>query len=60
MKKAKEQEAQSGADMKFDAQAPPRVEAFEGEPLSTNYHETIHSLFLASSIALLLYAAAPN
>jgi hypothetical protein len=57
MKKAKEQEAQSAADMKYDAEAPPRVEGFEGP---TNYHEVVHSLFLASSVVLLLYFAAPN
>lgn len=57
MKKAKEQEAQSAADMKYDAEAPPRVEGFEND---RNYHEVVHSLFLASSVVLLLYFAAPN
>lgn len=55
MKKAKEQEAQSAADKKYDAEAPVR-EGFE-DPM--NYHEAIHSLFLASSVLLLLYFAAP-
>ena len=64
MKKAKEQEAQSAADMKFDAQAPPRVESFlscslESENPATS-NEIVHSLFLAASVVLLLYAAAPN
>ena len=57
MKKAKEQEAQSAADKKYDAEAPARVEGFEDSP---NYHEVIHSLFLASSVLLLLYFAAPT
>jgi hypothetical protein len=58
MKKAKEQQVQSGADMKFDAAAPPRVEQFE------NYNDSsksiLLSLFLSSSVVLILYAAAPN
>lgn len=63
MKKAKQQEAQSAADMKYDAQAPP-PEGFENcvveweKPDTSN--EIFHSLFLASAVVLLLYAAAPN
>jgi hypothetical protein len=63
MKKAKQQEAQSAADMKYDAQAPP-AEGFENcvveweKPDTSN--EIIHALFLASAVALLLYAAAPT
>lgn len=63
MKKAKQQEAQSAADMKYDAQAPP-AEGFENcvveweKPDTSN--EIIHALFLASAVALLLYTAAPT
>lgn len=57
MKKAKEMEAQSAADRKFDATAPPR-EGFQGCEEKT--HEITHALFLATSVLLLLYAAAPN
>lgn len=63
MKKAKQQETQSAADMKYDAQAPP-PEGFENcivewEKPDTS-KEIIHALFLASAVALLLYAAAPS
>lgn len=64
MKKAKDQEAQSAADMKYDAQAPPRVESFtscvvEWESQDKT-HEILHSLFLAASVVLILYAVAPS
>jgi hypothetical protein len=59
MKKAKEQEVQTGADTKFDATAPPRVEGFQSYEES-KYHSIIHSLFLATSTVLFLYAAAPS
>lgn len=59
MKKAKEQEAQSGADTKFDAQAPPRVEQFQ-DYSESNYHQIMHSLFLASATVLLFYGVAPK
>ncbi len=58
MKKAKEQQVQSGADMKFDAAAPPRVEQFENYNGSSK--SILLSLFLSSSVVLILYAAAPN
>lgn len=58
MKRAKEQQVQSGADMKFDAAAPPRVEQFENYDGSSK--SILLSLFLASSVVLILYAAAPN
>ena len=57
MKKSKEMEAQSAADMKYDAKAPPR-EGFQD--CTDTYNEIAHSLFLASAVLLLLYAAAPN
>ena len=56
MKKAKEMEVQSSVDMKYDAQA--AKEGFEG--CSEKYHEITHALFLATSVLLILYAAAPN
>lgn len=65
MKKAKEQEVQGSADMKYDADAPPRVEAFGGDVIvvwesKKREKEITLGLFLASSILLLLYAAAPD
>jgi hypothetical protein len=57
MKKAKEMEAQTAADRKFDATAPPR-EGFED--CNETPHEITHALLLATSVLLLLYAAAPN
>lgn len=57
MKKAKEIEAQVDADRKFDATAPPR-EGFVD--CSEKPHEITHALFLATSVLLFLYAAAPN
>lgn len=63
MKKAKQQETQSAADMKYDAKAPP-PEGFESCVVEWETpdmsKESIHGLFLASAVALLLYAAAPN
>ena len=59
MKKAKEQEAQSAADTKFDAQAPPRVEQFQ-DYCESKYHEIVHSLFLAAATVLLFYGVAPK
>lgn len=65
MKKAREMEVQSGADMKYDATAPARVEAFGGDVIVVweqrkKQHEITLGLFLASSILLFLYAAAPE
>lgn len=64
MKKAKLQEAQSAADMKYDAAAPKRLESFEDCVVEwdppNNFHTISHSLFLASAVLLLFYAAAPN
>lgn len=57
MKKSKELEAQSSADMKYDATAPP-PEGFQN--CDTEYHETVNALLLAASVLLLLYAGAPN
>ncbi len=64
MKRAKEQESQSAADMKYDAQPPPRIEGY------TQYveviwekpyrKESIAGLFLASAVLLFMYAAAPD
>ena len=63
MKRAKEQQAQSAADMKYDATAPP-PEGFQGVVVEwedpNRYHEIIHGLLLAASVALFLYAAAPG
>lgn len=64
MKKAKDQEAQSAADMKYDATAPPRLESFQNCVVEwdkpSKVHEITHSLFLASAALLILYAAAPQ
>lgn len=63
MRKAKQQETQSAADMKYDAEVPP-PEGFEsctvewGKPDTT--HESIHALLLATAALLFFYAAAPN
>jgi hypothetical protein len=57
MKKAKEMEAQSTADKKYDATAPPR-EGFED--CTDGTAGILHSLLLASSVLLILYAVAPN
>lgn len=59
MKKAKEQEVQTGADTKFDAAAPARVEGFESYQ-EMKYHSIIHSLLLTTATVLFLYAAAPS
>jgi hypothetical protein len=63
MKKAKEQQAQSAADMKYDATAP-APEGFQNCIVEwenpNQYHEIVHALFLAASAALFLYAAAPG
>lgn len=64
MKKAKSQEVQSAADMKYDAVAPPRVDGFQGCVVEwespTKEKEITSSLFLASAVLLLLYAVAPE
>jgi hypothetical protein len=64
MKKAKGQEVQSAADMKYDATPPPPVEGFQGCVVewenTQRPHEIIKSLFLASSVLLFLYAVAPE
>jgi hypothetical protein len=63
MRKAKEQQAQSAADMKYDATVPARegfqacVVEWEGRD---KYHEVVQSLFLASAVLLFLYAASPS
>lgn len=65
-KRARYMEAQSGADTKYDAKPPARVEPFEnwvtiewnGE--ETKAKEITVALFLATSVLLFLYAAAPN
>lgn len=59
MKRAKEQEAQTGADTKFDAKAPARVEGFQEYRLE-KYDSIMHSLLLATATVLFFYAAAPN
>ena len=64
IKRAKEQEAQSGADTKYDATPPPRLENFQDVTIvwTNNIHEkeVTLGLFLASAVLLLLYAAAPE
>lgn len=64
MKKAKIQEAQSAADMKYDANAPARLEAFENCVVEWETDDSLqtipHALFLATSVLLILYAAAPS
>lgn len=66
IKKAKLMESQSGADMKYDATPPPRVEGYgdwveiqwDGEEEKAK--EITLGLFLATAVLLLLYTAAPN
>lgn len=64
MRRAKIQEAQSAADMKYDAEAPRRVESFENCVVewegASKQKEITHSLFLSSAVLLLLYAVAPD
>lgn len=66
LKKAKELEVQSGADTKYDATPPPRVEGYQGNVEviwvddETQAKEITLALFLTSAVILLLYAAAPN
>ena len=65
MKKAKEQEAQSNADTKYDTTPPPRIDNFTDwvEIQWDGHHksqETITGMFLALSVLLFLYAAAPS
>ena len=62
MKKAEEQKSQQAADMKYDAQPPARSEGFERyvEVTYGGYHEeTAMAMFLALSVLLFMYAAAP-
>ena len=65
-KRAREMESQSGADMKYDARPPARVEPYQNwveiqwDGEETKAKEITMALFLASSVLLLLYAAAPN
>ena len=64
MRKAKGQEVQSAADMKYDATAPARVEPFQNCTVEwespRRQENSIQSLFLASAVLLLLYAVAPE
>lgn len=64
MKRAKSQQVQSAADMKYDATPPPSLESFENCVVEwespTRQQESIKSLFLAMSVLLLLYAVAPE
>jgi hypothetical protein len=65
MKKSKEMEAQSEADKMYDAPPPPTVaEKFEDyfavSCNTTNAESILKSLFLASSVLLILYAVAPQ
>lgn len=64
MKKAKTQEIQSAADMKYDAVAPPPIEAFQNCVVewedTKRKHDITKSLFLAASVLLVLYAVAPE
>ena len=65
-RRAKIMEAQSGADTKYDATPPSRVEGYgnwveiqwDGE--ETKAKEITLGLFLATAVLLLLYSAAPN
>lgn len=59
MKKAKEQQAQSVADMKYDAREGFQACVVEWEGRD-KYHEVVQSLFLASAVLLFLYAASPS
>ena len=61
MKRAKEQQSQTGADTKYDSAPPERVpQGFEdyGSCVEERIKETGAGLFLSLSILLLLYAAA--
>jgi len=65
MKRAKEQQSQTGADTKYDSTPPeripqPQAQGFEdyGSCLEERVKETGAGLFLSLSILLLLYAAA--
>lgn len=65
-KRARFMETQSGADTKYDAKPPARVEPFENwvtiqwDGEETQAKEITFALFLATSVLLFLYAAAPN
>lgn len=63
-KRARSIEAQSGADMKYDARPPARIENYQDwvEIVwdGDDTRETMLGLFLASAVLLLLYSAAPN
>ena len=64
MKRAKLQETQGAADMKYDAVSPNRLESFENcvvewEQPSKQTEITL-SLLLATSVLLLMYAVAPD
>jgi len=64
MKKAKEQQSQTGADTRYDAAPPERVPVTAGfhdygeKCLDQQLQETGAGLLLSFSILLLLYAAA--
>ena len=65
MKKSKEMQAQSEADKMFDAPPPPsnteKYQDYLAESCNTTNAEPIlKSLFLASSVLLILYAVAPQ
>ena len=64
IKKAKEQQVQSAADMKYDATPPPPIEPFQSCVVewedTKRQHNITKSLFLATSVLLLLYAVAPD
>jgi len=63
MKKAREQQSQTGADTKYDSPPPERVSQsgfvnYGEKSLDDQIQETGAGLFLSLSILLLLYAAA--
>ena len=63
MKKAREQQSQTGADTKYDSPPPERVaqsgfENYGDKCLADRIQETGAGMFLSLSILLLLYAAA--
>ena len=64
MKKAKTQELQSAADMKYDASAPSPIESFQNCVVEwenpKRQHDITKALFLATSVLLFLYAVAPE
>ncbi len=58
MKKASEQQAQTQADTQYDSPPPARIESFQNGSIDS---EPVYlGLFLAASVLLFLYKAAPG